>query len=181
MTGALTYAWSPNTNLSSTNGSTVTANPNSTITYSILGTDLNGCTGTTNSTVTVNPLPVITVSSVDSVLCNGETTTIIASGGSTYNWSPSTGLNSATGDTVIANPIVNTTYTVVGFNSFGCQSSTSISIVVNQLPLVTVANNPFICPGDFATLVAAGAINYHWSTNALGNTISQQHLKAVNQ
>ncbi len=175
-TGANTYIWSPNTNLSSTNGSTVTANPITTITYSILGTDLNGCTGTTTSTVTVNPLPVITVSSVDSILCNGESATIIAAGGSVYNWSPSIGLNFVTGDTIIANPIVNTTYTVVGFNSFGCQSSNSISIVVNQIPPVTVANNPFICPGDFATLVATGAVNYHWSTNALGNTISVNPL-----
>jgi len=44
-TGANTYSWSPNTNLSATTGATVIANPTSTTTYTVIGTKATtGCT-----------------------------------------------------------------------------------------------------------------------------------------
>ncbi len=172
-TGASTYAWSPATNLSSTNGATVIANPTSTITYTITGTDINGCTGISTSVVTINPLPIINVTAVDSTFCIGQSTTLNSSGATIYNWSPSTGLSTTTGSIVAANPLSNITYTVTGFSSFGCFSTNEIPVVIYPLPVLTITPNaPSICPGDFAILIAAGATNYHWSTNALGNTIA---------
>ncbi len=44
--GALTYAWSPSSGLSSSSGTTVTANPSSTTTYTVTDTSANGCTNT---------------------------------------------------------------------------------------------------------------------------------------
>jgi hypothetical protein len=55
--GANTYAWSPDTGLSSTTGATVTASPTSTTTYTVTGTDVNNCQNSADVTVTVNPLP----------------------------------------------------------------------------------------------------------------------------
>ena len=171
--GASTYAWSPSTSLSATSGSTVVATPTSSITYNILGTDLNGCTGLTTSVVTINPLPVIGVSAISTTFCNGQSTTITATGATSYVWSPSTGLSSTSGNTVTANPTTSTTYSITGTDVNGCQASNLIPITVNQLPVVSISpNTPSICPGEFATLFATGALNYHWSTNALGNTIA---------
>lgn len=51
--GASTYAWSPATGLSATTGASVTANPTATTTYTVTGTDGNGCVNTATSTITV--------------------------------------------------------------------------------------------------------------------------------
>ncbi|MEO6733874.1 MAG: T9SS type A sorting domain-containing protein, partial [Ferruginibacter sp.] len=53
--GALSYSWSPATGLSATTGSTITANPATTTTYTVTGTDINTCVNSTAVTVTVNP------------------------------------------------------------------------------------------------------------------------------
>lgn len=57
---------------------------------------------------------------------------LTASGASTYTWSPSTGLNTTSGATVTASPIVTTTYTVVGTSASGCQNSNTVTVTVNR-------------------------------------------------
>ncbi|MCD6069344.1 MAG: hypothetical protein K0S33_4170, partial [Bacteroidetes bacterium] len=87
------------------------ANPASTTTYTVTGTD-NGCDGTGTSTVTVNLLPVVAVNS--STVCAGASGTLTATGATTYSWTPSTGLSATTGASVTANPAATTTYIVTG-------------------------------------------------------------------
>lgn len=58
-TGALFYTWTPPTWLNTTTGSVVTSTPPSTITYTIIGIDINGCIGITTSTITVNSIPIV--------------------------------------------------------------------------------------------------------------------------
>jgi len=52
--GALSYSWGPSTGLSATTGSNVVANPTVTTTYTVTGTDGNGCTNTDLITIIVN-------------------------------------------------------------------------------------------------------------------------------
>ena len=52
--GASTYSWAPPTGLSATSGSSVTATPGSTTTYTVSGTDQNGCVGMNSVIVTVD-------------------------------------------------------------------------------------------------------------------------------
>lgn len=59
--GGATYTWSPGTDLSATSGQSVTASPTSTITYTVTGTDANGCQNTASVEVTVNPNPTISI------------------------------------------------------------------------------------------------------------------------
>ncbi|GDX51088.1 hypothetical protein LBMAG27_01350 [Bacteroidota bacterium] len=170
--GSSTYSWSPSTNLNSTTTASVIANPTVTTTYSVSTIDSNGCTATSSSVVTVQPLPVIISSALDSTLCIGQSTILSVIGGTTYNWSPSVGLSATTGNFVTANPSVNTTYQIIGFDNFGCQSATTIPVLINPIASVVIPSVPVICPGDFATLAATGAVNYLWSTNALGDSIA---------
>jgi gliding motility-associated-like protein len=71
--GGSTYVWSPATGLSATTGTNVTASPASTQTYTITGTNVNGCVNTTTSTVTVQDLiaPTITCPANSNVIVNG--------------------------------------------------------------------------------------------------------------
>jgi len=58
--GATTYSWSPSTGLSSSTGAMVYASPTTTTTYTVIGSDVAGCTGST--TVTIN---VITCAGIE--------------------------------------------------------------------------------------------------------------------
>ena len=64
--------------------------------------------------VTVNPSPAISINASKNPICKGESSTLIASGATTFNWSPSTGLNTTTGTTVIANPQQTVSYSISG-------------------------------------------------------------------
>ena len=143
--GAVTYVWSPTTNLSPASGPTVTANPTTTRTYTVTGTDANGCTNTATVTVTVNPKPVITITPVSATICAGNSTTLTASGADTYSWSPATGLSSTTGASVVANPAVTTTYTASGTDANGCIGTKTVTVTVIQLATATIGGTTAVC------------------------------------
>ena len=161
--GASTYVWSPATGLSSTTGATVTASPLVNTTYTVTGTDANGCVNSTTVTVDVLPLPVITVSP-DVSICRGGSTDLTAAGGVSYTWSPATGLSATTGETVTANPNNTTVYTVTGTDAKGCENTATVTVTVNPLPTITISpSSASICNGDDVVLTASGGISYEWS------------------
>ena len=56
--GAVNYSWSPIAGLNNPISATPTFNGNATTTFTVTGTDINGCQNTDDVTVTVFPLPV---------------------------------------------------------------------------------------------------------------------------
>ncbi|HXH17746.1 MAG TPA: PKD domain-containing protein, partial [Chitinophagales bacterium] len=89
--GGITYVWSPATGLSATTGTSVIATPASSITYTVTGTDGNGCTNTANSSVTLHPLPVVDAGP-DQTFCNTNTPV-------SFTGNPANGIWSGTGIT----------------------------------------------------------------------------------
>ena len=71
-----------------------------TTTYTLTVTDANGCIDTDDVEVTVNPLPPADAGA-DVAVCTGSSTTLGASGGTQYAWSPTTDLSNPN----IANPV----------------------------------------------------------------------------
>ena len=168
--GANTYTWTPAAGLSSPNNPSVVANPNVTTSYTVFGQGIDGCLDTISTTVVVLPIPVIIVNS--GTLCIGQqTATLNASGANIYNWSPTTGLNTASGPTVIANPIVTSTYFVSGTDVHGCISASPATVTVNSLPILTV-NTGTVCSGKPVKLIVSGASSYIWSPSAGLNTVN---------
>lgn len=165
-TGANSYTWTPSAGLSSTTGSSVSASPATTTTYTVTGTDLNGCSATATKTVTVNQLPPVAISPTTAVsVCAGLGATLTASGAVTYTWTPSSTLSSGTGAVVVATPPANTTYTVTGTDANGCKNTASRLVTVLGLPNINISastNSP-ICPGSSVTLTASGAATYVWT------------------
>jgi trimeric autotransporter adhesin len=157
-TGATSYSWSPSTGLSATTGTSVTATPATTTTYTVTGTT-GSCTSSANVTVTVTPITVTVSPNV--AICSGASTTLTASGATSYAWSPPAGLSASTGASVSASPTTTTTYTVTG-TSGSCTSSGTVTVTVTPLAL-TVSPNASICNGGSTTLTATGATNYSWS------------------
>ena len=117
--GAINYLWQPG-NLS---GSSVVVNPTATTAFVVTGTDNNGCTGVDTVLVTVNQSPTVFSSASQNVFCQGNSTTLFASGASSYIWQP----GNLTGSVVSVTPAVSTTYTVtVTTGSCGDTSTTLI-------------------------------------------------------
>ncbi len=91
--GTGTYAWTPSTGLSAATGAVVTANPTSSTSYTISGTDANGCINTAVAAVTVNTVVAIgTPPQNEIVLFNAPANfSVVATGtGLTYQWQEST-------------------------------------------------------------------------------------------
>ncbi len=116
------------------------------------------------ATITVYPLPTITVNSP--TVCAGTTTTLTATGASTYTWSA----NNVT-VSPIQSPTVSTQYTVTGTDIHSCISTAITSIAVNPLPIIS-ASSSTICAGDTTTVTANGASTYTWSTSATTPSIT---------
>jgi len=130
------YSWTPSIGLSTTIGTISSCSATVSTNYICTVTDaFTGCQSATSVSVTVNPVPATSVTPITSTInCQAETYTLIASGANTYTWSPTAGLSSSTGYSVIASPSVNTVYTVTGSNNCSALTDESTVIVV---PLVT--------------------------------------------
>src|SRR5262249_24440306 len=135
--------------LSSSTAASVTANPPSTTTYTVIG-DLLGCTASSQVTVTVNPLPVLSASP-DDTICVGQSTILNVTGAGTYLWSPSSSLNSSSAASFTANPLSSTTYTVIG-DLLGCTASSQVTVAVNPLPVLSISPDDSICFGQSTNL-----------------------------
>lgn len=119
------------------------------------------------TTVEVKPNPNVNVGSTISTICPGANSTLTASGANSYVWSPSTGLNTSVGASVVASPTVSTTYNVTGTSSNGCSSNSTIDIDVDAAPNVNVGViSNTICVGDSITFDASSSSdvnNFNWT------------------
>lgn len=71
-------------------------------------------------------------------ICSGQSVTLTASGGSSYEWSPSTGLSATNTASVVATPTATTTYTVIDPTN-PCVTPQTITVTV-PVPTAPVAN-----------------------------------------
>ncbi len=162
-TGGTSYSWNASPSLSNTTISNPVANPTSTTTYTVTIFDSGtGCTTTDTVSVVVHSLPVANAGTNASI-CIGSSTTLNASGGANYVWTPTTGLSNPNISNPIASPTVTTTYTVNVSDNAGCSSIASVTVTVNPLPIVDAGTNLNLCPGASGTLNGTGASTYSWS------------------
>ncbi|HLP50632.1 MAG TPA: T9SS type A sorting domain-containing protein [Chitinophagales bacterium] len=128
--------------------------------YSVV---ISGSCGTVTSDtvlVTVNNNPVAAISG-NATICTGASTTLTATGGSSYAWSNSLGSNAA----VTVSPATATTYTVTVTQN-NCSATASQLVTVNQLPVAAISPaSVTLCAGASATLTASGGTSYLWNTN----------------
>jgi len=168
-TGGTNYSWAPGTDLSDVNIADPLAFPTSTGTYSVTVTDGLGCTATDDVTITVNALPT-TSAGPDEATCAGSPVNIGGSptgpGGSTYVWSPGTGLSSTTDANPDANPLDSTTYVVEVTDVNGCVNTDTIVVLVNELPTVFAGNDTSFCVGGSVQLNAQGTGTFVWAPAA---------------
>jgi gliding motility-associated-like protein len=145
--GATTYLWN---NGSTTNPLIVT--PDTNTTYSVIGTNSSGCTGTDTSMVIVNPIPAEPILSATTQLCIGDTlmltTTTIAD---SYLWNGPNGYISDLQNPIITKVTKNTVgnFILIISNSYGCISQDTITVFIDCKDTIAfVIPNVFTPNGD---------------------------------
>ena len=164
-----TFSWSGTGIVSG--GNTATSTVNAAGTYNLTVTiSATGCTATTSVSVTANTtLPTPTIAPATVALCNGQSATLTASGGSSYLWSEGSPTAAIT-----VNPVVNTTYTVTATNAAnGCTASATRNVTVGNVPAATITPiTASICVGNSVQLTASGGAAYAWSNGLTTASVS---------
>ena len=137
------FSWDPQASLQFANSLDPIAYPATTTSYVFTTHDTKGCPKPGSDTVTVTVLPPINAhAGHDTAVVVGQTLQLNVTSGTSYQWSPGTGLSA----TNIANPIALYTapsegifYTVLVYNEAGCVDSASLTVkVFKTMPEVFV-------------------------------------------
>ena len=123
--GPYSYQWSPS------GGTAATATGLSSGSYTVIATDANGCADTTVTSVIANPNPTATVTASQSTVQLGSSANLTAAGGTTYSWTPSSGLSCTNCAAPVATPSATTTYCAMATDANGCQDSACVVITVD--------------------------------------------------
>jgi hypothetical protein len=157
-----TYAWTGPNSFTATSQNPVVSGVTaaSAGTYTCVITDNCASTFTVTVALTVNPLPTVTATPSTATYCTpGSPVALVASGATSYTWSPASGLDVSTGANVNASPSSSTTYTITGTDANGCTSTTTAAVTVSEAPSISsvTATPATVCAGSNSQLnVAAG-------------------------
>jgi len=170
-------------------GSSVSTGTITTTTYyyallTCTGSGLADSTPVAHVTVSASPAPTVNVTaSNNGNYCAGYPVALVASGANTYTWSPATGLDLTTGDSVNASPAgapgATVTYTAVGIDLSGCTGRDSVTVTVHSITSVNITVNPndTVCMGQQVVLNALSGgrtaiVSYLWSNGDTTQSIT---------
>ncbi len=122
----ITYLWQPGSHI----GASYTTCPATNTTYTVLATSSYGCTGTATTNISVYPNFSFVVTPSNVTIPSGQCTTLNIGATGSFVWTPSVGLNTNVGASVLACPTSTTSYTVMGTNINGCTGTATVTVHV---------------------------------------------------
>ncbi|MFY7669111.1 MAG: PKD domain-containing protein [Crocinitomicaceae bacterium] len=148
-------------------------------TYTIFGSDANGCVDSVDVTI-LEPSPLISQVDPTAEVCVGNSVDLFASasGGTapyTYNW---LGL---TGNPATVSPTASSTYQVVVTDANGCTDTNEVNTIILPLPIAMVTFNPNTGGAPLPVVFtneSQNATTYLWNFGD-GNTGSTNSLTSV--
>lgn len=125
--GASTYTWDNNV---TNNASFVVTQ---TTTYTVTGTDANGCQNTDDVTITTTALPAVEAGS-NITQCGEQTVTLTATGATVYSWN-----NNVTNGTAFEAPFGTSVYLVTGVDANGCANTDAVTVTIYEEPTASIS------------------------------------------
>ena len=165
-TDALYFNWTPaNVILNPRVQNPIIFPTDSITTFQVFASISNKCFKEDNVVVRTVPYPVVGIAGDDPV-CFGNNSQLVATGGSSYAWSPATYLNNVN----IPNPLSifpkqTISYTVAVRDTFGCPKPVFNTFTVNVVRIFADAgpSDTSVVLGQPLQLTATGSTNYLWS------------------
>lgn len=139
-----------------------------TFTVTLFVSDTFGCVDTAMKTLT-SRVPPVANAGVDKTICLGDSGTITASGGLSYQWGPNYNISSLNTATTKVWPTVDTAYQVYVSDAFNCSSLDTINISVSNITALFYADS--VCLNkpmhfiDSSTSVHANYASSTWNFN----------------
>ena len=131
--GAYDYQWSPAGPLDRADTSVATGTVQLTTTFILTATDqTSGCQGSDTVTIIKSLNPQVFVTPENVAIKARQQIQLHASGAEHYYWRPSKYLDNDSIASPLASPQSPITYTVVGYNQYGCSDSAEVSISIND-------------------------------------------------
>ena len=158
-TGGSTYIWSGNV----VNGQSFQLNQ--TNTFTVTGTDVNGCVNTDQITLNLLVAPTLSLGN-DTTICRDLSPLVLSPNvnqtGLTFLWN-----NGATQKDL--NVLNSGLYFVTATNQAGCSDEDTIQVVINELPLVDLGQNLSVCSNEMPATLSVNSnstqLTYLWSSS----------------
>lgn len=171
-----TYQWfvTGGTFSGSSNGSSVLVNWGAKGNGRVMVIETNqfGCAGDTMFlNITIREVPKVDAG-IDSLICEGETIQLNATGANIFVWTPHPSLSNTTVSNPVVNPMFTTRYFVKGYLvSGGCESTDSVTVTVLNKPVLNIGAGDTICRGETVELKVLIGTDFKWNTGATSQSI----------
>ena len=161
----LRFSWSPPGTLSNPNTEFPVARPTGTTRYYVQAS-IGKCSKRDSVLIRTVPYPTV-AAGPDVTICYDDTTQLIGSiGGTSFRWTPITGLINPNVLNPLAHPLVTTRYVLITTDSLsGCPKPSLDTVVVNVRAkiLAFAGNDTAVVVGEPLQLNASGGLLYSWS------------------
>ncbi|MCW3090400.1 MAG: type sorting protein [Ferruginibacter sp.] len=162
---ALHYTWTPSTYLNSDTAKRPFANPLvASTTYKVVA-NIGKCRDSSKVTIKTLPYPVANAGR-DTSVCSGLSAVLLATGGTSYQWSPATFLSAPNiANPMVIKPTVTTQYIVAVTSLAGCPKPAFDTVIVKVDPPVLANAGPSdttVVLGEPLFLNGTGGAGYLW-------------------
>lgn len=168
--GGTQFQWSPANGLSSASDSVVIASPDSSIEYTVIVNDANGCADTGIVSILVNFNPIVNLGSIPDICASNGLFALSVGSPSGGSYSGPGVTNNLFDPAITGTGIHSIIYTYTDSNS--CSGADTSSITVLPSPSVSLPADTSLCESDSLILDAgSGFAAYAWSTGATTQSI----------
>jgi gliding motility-associated-like protein len=133
--------------------------------YYVVVKNTEGCQNIDSTLVLINPSPTASLNILNPSICKNDSIQLVASGGVSYQWIPTTKLSSATIPNPYASPLTTTDYKVLVSNVLMCTDTALLTLQVLDKPTANAGPDRTILAGNAITLNASATgsnLTYTW-------------------